>query len=390
MVARSKEFKKTELISRIKKIAYEFKEYIDLINSINVFPITDKDTGSNIYLTLKSFSERSSFQGVGNSGNILEIFGNEFLNKLPDSFEISDIKRAVEKAIAKLEESILELKEGTIYTAIKKLKVCLEQGKNTEETLNELYKVVTESKKFIKQYTSQEVVDSGALGFLIILWLLNDKKPNLDFESLRKPILNNNEAVFCINVICDSFDEEKLKTFDSVIINRLKTGYKLHFHTADLRNLLDLKSHEIIKIIPTPLADVSKSICYITNDDKEKDFFNSVGLKTIFTLTELIKKTNPLETLYIIKDEQKNILEKIELKNIIIKHIAEVFIIDYIVSLEGEINLKKILKEMKKYSFSEKTSSFDNVIIKLSKARKEDYIHIPFLKENEIIIMKNS
>ena len=63
------------------------KDNLTLINSINVFPVFDKDTGNNVLYTLESIkdvevtkenisiiAEKSIYSARGNSGNILSLF----------------------------------------------------------------------------------------------------------------------------------------------------------------------------------------------------------------------------------------------------------------------------------------------------------------------------
>lgn len=71
----------------IQEILKALKEHEDQLNSINVFPIADKDTGTNLYKTLdvqidadnfKDFifqlSDKVLYSARGSSGNILALF----------------------------------------------------------------------------------------------------------------------------------------------------------------------------------------------------------------------------------------------------------------------------------------------------------------------------
>lgn len=388
MAPEQEELSKQELINKIKEIIPEFKEYVNLINSINVFPIADKDTGTNIYLTLKKFLELNRFEGFGNSGNILEIFGNSLLNNLGEKFTIKQLTSAIKSAISEVEKSILNLKEGTIYTAMKRLYASLIQNKNLNEIIIGLYQQVLESKEYMKDYTNQDVVDSGALGFLIFLWLFNNKKPEINFKDLQKPIDKKDFEVYCINITCTDYEEEKIKTLDSVIIHKTHNEYKIHFHSPDLKSALEFNNPKILKITLPESNQKKTKICYFCENEEEKEFFSNLGLETVSSIEEIILKTNPLQTLYIIPERKKEILDLINLDAIIIQKSEEVLALLEVISLKTEFDKDEINNKLKKYALVENPSEEHEVIFKISRKVKEDSVYFPFLHCKEKFLVK--
>jgi dihydroxyacetone kinase-like predicted kinase len=109
------------------------------LNNINVFPVPDSDTGTNMALTMRSAAEgallckEGSIHGMsravadsalmgarGNSGAILA----QFFQGLAEGFQgraratLEDFAQAVQRAASNAAEAIAEPKEGTILTVI--------------------------------------------------------------------------------------------------------------------------------------------------------------------------------------------------------------------------------------------------------------------------------
>ena len=121
--------------------AYLYKNK-DYINELNVFPVPDGDTGTNMSMTLKSACEAvnsiedinisevckaiasGSLRGArGNSGVIMSQILRGFSNYIKDSKEVnvSDLLSAVTKARETAYKAVIKPKEGTILTVINAL-----------------------------------------------------------------------------------------------------------------------------------------------------------------------------------------------------------------------------------------------------------------------------
>ena len=58
----------------------KLEENIEAVNSLNVFPVPDGDTGTNMVLTLKSVVEAAQNGTVESAGEVAKIFSKAALN----------------------------------------------------------------------------------------------------------------------------------------------------------------------------------------------------------------------------------------------------------------------------------------------------------------------
>jgi DAK2 domain fusion protein YloV len=111
--------------------------HVDLVNNLNVFPVPDGDTGTNMLLTLRAATEQmdraadrdvssiaqaaayGALMGArGNSGVILSQFLQGIALGLTDKtfFTAVDLAQAVELGVVRAYQSVIEPVEGTILT----------------------------------------------------------------------------------------------------------------------------------------------------------------------------------------------------------------------------------------------------------------------------------
>ena len=206
--------------SDIKKassiIIDHFKSNETKINNLNVFPVPDGDTGTNMLLTLKSIKkelaklkdndiqtigEAVSFGGLmgarGNSGVILSQILKGFFDELKknDSFSLDILENALNSARDLAYSSVQNPTEGTMLTIIKDLynyiKTYNENNNNNNNVfLSELIDaIISETEKSLARTTfllpvlkEANVVDAGAQGILEIL--IGFKKALLDMGKI--------------------------------------------------------------------------------------------------------------------------------------------------------------------------------------------------------------
>ena len=168
------------------------------LNNINVFPVPDGDTGTNMALTLKSVADaalnsKSSDLGVvsallaehalmgarGNSGAILA----QFFQGLAHSFEgkaqagMQHFAEAAQSAAACAREAIAEPKEGTILTVLHDWAEYIHQKYGeagdfielVSDSLDEAKRSLQETPTKLKVLAKAGVVDAGAKGFVEML-----------------------------------------------------------------------------------------------------------------------------------------------------------------------------------------------------------------------------
>jgi uncharacterized protein len=184
----------------IDTVIENFKENEAKINEMNVFPVPDGDTGTNMLLTLKSIREEilkvnnptlksvlenasiGALMGArGNSGVILSQIVKGFFDILirSSNFNLDIIKEALKSSRDVAYGSVQNPTEGTMLTIIKDIHNHVENiyEKNEDIKLVELLdSIIGETEKSLERTTfllpvlkQANVVDAGARGILDIL-----------------------------------------------------------------------------------------------------------------------------------------------------------------------------------------------------------------------------
>ncbi len=254
------------------------------INELNVFPVPDGDTGTNMTLTIMSAANEVSAQtnatidevakaissgslrgARGNSGVILSQLLRGFTKAIRDANEIDGelITEAFQKAVETAYKAVMKPKEGTILTVAKAvaqaafefedksdlpalLETCVREGDEALARTPELLPVLREA----------GVVDSGGQGLMVVLHgaldAFNGLEIDLSFEAPEthlniapQPISTDHiEFGYCTEFIVkldneDAFtedEEEKMKDFllglgDSLVFVAGDGMVKVHVHT---------------------------------------------------------------------------------------------------------------------------------------------------------------
>ena len=171
------------------------KEYI---NELNVFPVPDGDTGTNMTLTIMSAAKEvrslesadmtalakaissGSLRGArGNSGVILSQLLRGFTKEIKEHKEVDvqALAAACERATATAYKAVMKPKEGTILTVAKGAS---EKAREMAETTDDLEVFIPEVIAYAKEVLAQTpemlpvlkeagVVDSGGQGLLEVL-----------------------------------------------------------------------------------------------------------------------------------------------------------------------------------------------------------------------------
>ncbi len=162
------------------------------LNAINVFPVADGDTGSNMNATVKSIVDfmvnnenlstvaKSAADGAligarGNSGMILAQFFYAFSSEIKqtEAMEIKDFIKAIKNASHTLSKVLINPVEGTLLTIIQSWSDSLEIRYNDTLALDDYASaIMTDVQKALARTPEQlpllkekGVVDSGAKGF---------------------------------------------------------------------------------------------------------------------------------------------------------------------------------------------------------------------------------
>ena len=260
----------------------------DYLNKINVFPVPDGDTGTNMAYTLstianeiKSTSQKpiskmaeaisdASLNGArGNSGSILAQFfvgfseGSESYNKLnPKRFS-----KAIQIAKEYSYDALSEPKEGTILSVIKdwadSIHSLQKKHKDFITIFNGALEVAKESLKRTPEQLSvlknSGVVDAGAQGFIdflngIKIYIEEGKLSKVkhgNVKNIEESIVTEvyDEYRYCTECLIsgNDIDRPKLKKQlmnlgNSIVLAGSKKKAKVHIHTNEPQSIFTLCS----------------------------------------------------------------------------------------------------------------------------------------------------
>lgn len=170
----------------------------DWINELNVFPVPDGDTGTNMTMTIMSAAKEvsslteptmaelakaissGSLRGArGNSGVILSQLFRGFCKVIKeyDEIDVTILCEACQKAVETAYKAVMKPKEGTILTVAKgAAEKALELSDETEDVVTFVEEVIKQAEYVLDQTPEMlpvlkqaGVVDSGGQGFVQVL-----------------------------------------------------------------------------------------------------------------------------------------------------------------------------------------------------------------------------
>ncbi len=256
------------------------------INELNVFPVPDGDTGTNMTLTItaaaaevsaitelkmdtlaKCISSGSLRGARGNSGVILSQLLRGFTKGIKDyeELDVIDLANAMQKAVETAYKAVMKPKEGTILTVAKGAALKGAELSQTVEDIEEFVKLVLEEAERVLAKTPDMlpvlkeagVVDSGGQGLVEVLrgayFALIGKEMDYSFAAAQKKeevvrISAQTEAEikfgYCTEFIImleKAYDEKtelNFKAFlesigDSIVVVSDEDIVKVHVHTND-------------------------------------------------------------------------------------------------------------------------------------------------------------
>ena len=255
------------------------------INELNVFPVPDGDTGTNMTLTIMSAASEvsalsdptmktlakaissGSLRGArGNSGVILSQLLRGFTRVIEkaDKVDAPTFARAFEKGVETAYKAVMKPKEGTILTvargAAEKAMEIAEDCENLEsffaDVIAEAEAVLARTPEMLPVLKEAGVVDSGGQGLLEVLKGAFDgylgKKIDLTFEKPKsgvsvKPVSAEESDIkfgYCTEFIImlekefpekeeHAFKEYLMSIGDSLVVVADDEIVKVHVHTND-------------------------------------------------------------------------------------------------------------------------------------------------------------
>ena len=249
------------------------------LNKINVFPVPDGDTGTNlsrtlnmvienvradksVKATLNSMGDAALKGAIGNSGIIFA----QFINGLKENTEtenrvnVKNFSKMIDNAVNYTYQAISEPVEGTMLTVMKDWSEAVNELKvktdDFEELMSESIKSAKSSlektKETLEVLRKNHVVDSGALGFVYFLtgileFIRTGKIEDIEHYNIA---LENEETEFSedeeiefrycteayienVNKDIPDIREELKKLGDSLIIAGSSEKMRIHIHTNE-------------------------------------------------------------------------------------------------------------------------------------------------------------
>lgn len=268
------------------------QKHENYLNELNVYPVPDGDTGSNMAMTLQNMKEdlekyttkKSSMPEVidvveeavlmgarGNSGTILSQIITGFLKGIEENkrLEIKELVKALHSAKEVAYKAVETPVEGTILTVIREVSEKAEESKNLSISLDNFLEILTETAKnavdktpeLLPKLKEAGVVDSGAMGLYYFFVGMSkalheiDDIANLEteernFENKISDITHDPEEItfkYCTEFIIrngdfdtDKFKEDVLKLGDSAVFAQTSKKFKIHIHTNNPGQALEL------------------------------------------------------------------------------------------------------------------------------------------------------
>ncbi len=275
------------------------------LNNINVFPVADGDTGTNMSRTLKMIlqkinadyslkslvnvmSEQALMGAIGNSGIIFAQFISGFNNSLNllnienKRLNVKKFSSVIDGAVNYTYQGVSNPVEGTILTVMREWSESLQDIKEKtddfEELMLESFKKanisLNETKNKLEVLKKLDVVDSGALGFIYFLkgivnlirsGHINKIEKEILVPEFKKETIDEKQKLdyrFCTEVYIEDIkkDKDEIRNDisvlgDSIIIAGGKKKMRIHIHTDQPDEFFN-KINKISHIIDQKIDDM--------------------------------------------------------------------------------------------------------------------------------------
>lgn len=268
-----------EYAGMIRSAANALHNQKELINQLNVYPVPDGDTGSNMSMTMRPASELANWQGSlydcaekaaslflraarGNSGVILSLFFRGFAKGFRgvETAGVPEVLAAFDGGVKEAYKAVQYPREGTILTVMRSCAEVDGTGLDLLTLFDRMYETAADTLEktpdMLPVLKQAGVVDSGGKGFLEILsgmrlalrgQPVEDTAPaetnaKADFSAFDTESILNPYCTECIVTKSDAYraegSAEKFRRFvlaagDSVVFAEDTEIIKIHVHTQD-------------------------------------------------------------------------------------------------------------------------------------------------------------
>lgn len=274
-----------DLLGMLAAGTARLEQYASHIDSLNVFPVADGDTGNNMLLSMcaaleearnasensasavaEAFSRGALVGARGNSGIILSQFWQGLARGIDGKKTIraTDLAKSMQKAAFLAVRALSKPVEGTILTVIKDIAAATRnESINGDDLVSFMERVVSTARESVARTPSQlqilreaGVVDAGGWGLQIILegvldYLRSDKEDlqlqhpsppagastgNLTLKTISERVSYG----YCTEFLLRGRDlePEKIRTFlenrgESLVVAGNETMIRVHLHTSE-------------------------------------------------------------------------------------------------------------------------------------------------------------
>lgn len=263
------------------------------INEMNVFPVTDGDTGTNMLLTLahgiehaesnahlgnylRQLSEGMLLGARGNSGVILSQIFKGFYEELEsDSIaDVSELRDAFVRAYKTAYKSVTRPVEGTILTVAREgiENIRSQIGRNVfvpslfSMYLAELRKSLANTPEMLPVLKDANVVDSGGYGYVLII------------EGMEKSLYGE-------EIVARTVPEIQVKKTNNTLFNENSTfelGYCMEFLLQTLRSRRSLNVDDYIK----ELNSMGTSLVVVQNQSVVRVHIHTKNPSTVISYSQ--------------------------------------------------------------------------------------------------------
>ena len=255
-------------------------DHKESINRLNVYPVPDGDTGTNMFLTVASVLEElngvdpndrtavcgaishGSLMGArGNSGVILSQVLRGMSNRFAQANEIDAevLAVALSEASVAADGSVMKPVEGTILTVVREVAKAARDAANSESILRTVELALEEGEAALDRTPEQlevlreaGVVDAGGAGFLLLLHAflsiidgreLPEATEEGPFVAVTDPPIGDElselryEVMYLLNAPDQSIEEFKkiwAGLGDSIVVVGGDGLWNCHIHTNDI------------------------------------------------------------------------------------------------------------------------------------------------------------
>lgn len=262
------------LIAGVERVS----AWADLLDAINVYPVADGDTGSNLVVSLAPLRRPDDHRddmlrtlllsARGNSGNI----ASRFLSSFIGAGTLEDLREAAQEGRRRAWQAVKDPRPGTILTLFDALVeilgessfpsvASLEQGTKPAEALRlkawgekvliRLEEAVRSTPGLLPKLAQAGVVDAGALGMFLyfegffhaLLGITDSFRaiPVVFKDQLKvsESFRDDMESGYCVDAVLSSQNHSEgainrlLTISDSIVVTRDADYLKVHLHTED-------------------------------------------------------------------------------------------------------------------------------------------------------------